>query len=128
MADTVSEILKSMTDNDVYSAMLAFLYELHDLPEYSLLSELIYIVKDKESFANLLEAFAGKTVTFPTKEELADIFQVLKLYQYYENEHRPWKDSILLAGFDTRNGKIATNKLNRLKETIKKYNFGNRNY
>lgn len=128
MADTVDEIVKSMNDSDIYSAMLGFLYELHEIPQFSLLSELIYMVNDKESFLNILEGFAGKTVRFPTEEELADSLQVLKLYHFYENEHRTWKDSVKLAGFDSSSGKLATNKLNALKETIKKYNYGNRSY
>jgi predicted transcriptional regulator with HTH domain len=126
MADTVSEVIKSMSDNDIYSSILTFLFELHKVPEYSLLSELIYIVKDKESFMNLMNCFAGKTVKFPSKDELAEIIQVLKLYQYYEIDHMSWKDAVISAGFDSRNGKLATNRLNTLKDTIKKYNFGNR--
>ena len=62
------------------------------------------------------------------KKELADLVQVLLLFQYYEIEKRPWKDAVLLAGFPPSKGKYAKNQLGRLKETLKKYNFGNRTY
>jgi hypothetical protein len=128
MADTVHEIVSSMSKQDVYSALLGFLYELRSIPEYSLLSELSYLVKDSETLVKILSFFSGQTVKFPTEDELSECIQILRLYQYYEVEKRPWKDSVKLAGFDSSSGKLATNKLNKLKETIKKYNFGNRNY
>lgn len=128
MADTVSEVIGSMSNADVYSALLSFLYDMRNIPEYSLLSELCYLIKDKDSFINVLTYFSGQTVTFPTEEELSDAIQVLRLYQYHEIEKRPWKDAVKLAGYDTSSGKLATNKLNKLKETIKKYNYNNRQY
>ena len=128
MADTVSEVIGSMSNADVYSALLSFLYDMRNIPEYSLLSELCYLIKDKDSFINVLTYFSGQTVTFPTEEELSDAIQVLRLYQYHEIEKRPWKDAVKLAGYDTSSGKLATNKLNKLKETIKKYNYSNRQY
>ena len=47
---------------------------------------------------------------------------------FYEVEKYSWKDAVSMAGFSSSKGKSAKNKLNKLKETIKKYNFGNRNY
>lgn len=128
MADTVSEIVGSMTSADVYSALLSFLYDLKNIPEYTLLSELCYLIKDVDSFLNVITYFSGQTVKFPTEEELSDAIQVLKLYQFHEVEGRPWKDAIKLAGFDTSSGKMAMNKLNKLKKAISQYNYNNRNY
>lgn len=128
MADTVSEIVGSMTSADVYSALLSFLYDLKDIPEYTLLSELCYLIKDVDSFLNVITYFSGQTVKFPTEQELSEAIQVLKLYQFHEIEGRPWKDAIKLAGFDTCSGKLAKNKLEKLKKTINKYNFNNRSY
>ena len=48
--------------------------------------------------------------------------------QYYEIEKRPWKDCVKLAGLDTSSGKLAHNKLEKLKNTMTTYNFGNRSY
>ena len=127
MPKTVDELVSKMQEQDVYSIICSFLYDLKNIPEYTTLSELCYLL-DVESFLKLIKYFGGQTVTVPTKEELVDTIQVLLLFQYYEVEHRPWKDAVTLAGFDSNRGKGAGNKLNRLKETLEKYNFGNRNY
>lgn len=128
VVNTTSEIMKSITDQDVYSVILGFLYELRNEPEYAVLSELSYLIKDRESCLNVLEYFAGKTVTFPTEEELSQSIQTLRLYEAYEVEGLSWKDALKKVGFDTAHGKIAKNRLEDLHKMIKKYNFGNRGY
>lgn len=128
MADTVQETIKGLGESGVYSALLGFLYELRNDPKYSLLSEISFLTSDSKSCLNILEYFAGKTITFPTEEELAESIQVLRLYQCHEVDNRSWKDSLKIVGLDSNNGKGAKNKLDRFKETIKKYNFSNRNY
>ena len=113
--------------SDIYSLMLFIIYKIQDIPEYAVLSELCYLL-DGANLTRLLTYFAGKTVTFPTKEEFVDAVRMVKLYQYYEIEKRPWKDCVILAGYESSSGKLAHNKLEKLKETLEKYNFGNRNY
>ena len=128
VVNTTSEIVKNLTEADVYSILLGFLYELKYIPEYSVLSEISYLVKDSESCMNILEYFAGKTITFPTTEELAEAIQTLRLYEAYEIEGLSWKDALKSVGFDTAHGKLAKNRLDELHNMMKKYNFGNRGY
>jgi len=120
-----TELVSELSKQDVYAVMCSFLYDLRQVPEYSTLSELCYLL-DPKSFQNLINYFGGKTFRVPSKEELKDCVQVLRLFQYYEVEHRPWKDAVVLAGFPTSSGKSAKNKLEKLKETMEQYNFGNR--
>lgn len=127
LSNNLNEIVANLQKQDVYSILCSFLYDLKDVPEYSTLSELCYLT-DTDSFMHLVNYFGGKTVRFPDKKELADLIQVLLLFQYYEVEKRHWKDAVVLAGFDPSKGKFAKNQLDRLKETMKKYNFGNRTY
>lgn len=123
----IKQSFMEMQTSDTYALLCSFLYELKNIPEYSLLSELCYLL-DKDSFENLFKYFSGKTITIPTQKELVDAIQVLRLYQYYEVEHRPWKDCVLMAGLPSSGGKMAHNNLERLKDTLRKYNFGNRDY
>ena len=123
----LNEIVSNLQKQDVYAIVCSFLYDLKDIPEYSTLSELCYLL-NKESFMNLINYFGGQTVRIPTKQELSDMIQILLLFQFYEIEKRPWKDAVLLAGFDSSKGKYAKNQLEKLKETMAKYNFGNRTY
>jgi hypothetical protein len=61
--------------------MLFILYKLQDNPDYALLSELCYLL-DGANLTRLLAYFEGKTVTFPTADELSVLTAALLLYQY----------------------------------------------
>ena len=107
--------------------MLSLLYDLRKVKEYATISELCYTL-DIDSFMKLIDTFGGQTVTVPTKQELAELIQVVRLFEYFEVEGRPWKESVQRAGLNSSEGKKAANKLSALKETMKKYKFGNREY
>ncbi len=124
---SVTNLLSKFKEQDVYSILCGYLYEFKDVPEYSMLCELSYLL-DSKSFVNLIKYFEGQTITIPTKEEFQSGIRVLLLLQYYEIEKRPWKESLQLAGFQSSEGRVAQNKLNKLKDTIGKYNYGNRSY
>lgn len=127
MAENVNELIGKMRDSDVYSIMCSLLYDLHKVPQYSVISELCYLT-DVKSFENIIKYMGGRTIKIPTKEEFADAIQVLRLFQYSEVEKRPWKDAVLLAGYDSGSGKLAKNKLERLKSTLANVNVNNREY
>lgn len=127
MKETVSEIIKDMSKQDVYSIVMSFLFDLKNDPKYTLLSELCYIM-DEKSFTNFIECFEGMTIKVPTKKELSELIQVLRLFQLYEVEGRPWKDAVIEVGLDSSSGKMAKNNVNRLKRTFEKYNVGNRGF
>ena len=129
MKDTpnLSEVMSNLRKSDVYSILCRFLYDLHQIPEYTTLSELCYLL-DIDSFMNFIKYFSGKTIKVPTKKEFSDAMQVLLLFQYYEIEKRPWKDCLIMCDIPTSKGKLMHNKLDKLKETMQKYNFGNREY
>ena len=53
--------LDKLTTSDIYSLMLFALYKSNELPEYSTLSQLAYIL-DKEHLLQLCEVFGGLTI------------------------------------------------------------------
>jgi hypothetical protein len=61
--------------------MLFIIYKVQDIPEYAVLSELCYLL-DGSNLTRLLTYFAGKTITFPTEDEMATLTNALLLYQY----------------------------------------------
>lgn len=67
--------------SDIYSLMLFILYKVKDIPEYSVLSELCYLL-DGSNIHRLLTYFAGKTVTFPSADDLTILSNAMLLYQY----------------------------------------------
>ena len=124
---SITNLISRLREQDVYSILCGYLYEYKDIPEYSILCELAYLL-DTKSFINLIKYFEGQTITIPTKEEFQSGIRTLLLLQYHEIEKKPWKESLKLAGFQSSEGRTAQNKLNKLKESIEKYNYGNRNY
>jgi hypothetical protein len=80
MRKQTKEKLDSLEMTDVYSLMLFSIFKMKDIPEYSTLSELAYIL-DKESLFNFLEYYGGTTITIPTIHEFNQIIRALLLYQ-----------------------------------------------
>ena len=127
MTDSINKVLSKFKEQDIYALLCGYLFELKNVPEYSIISELAYLL-DRESFVNLIDYFEGQTFTVPTKKDFQNAIRTLLLLQYYEIEGKPWKDSLVKAGFDTSDGRAAQIQLNKLKSTLDKYNFTNRTY
>ena len=58
----IREALNRLNKTDVYSMLLFIIYKMRELPEYSTLSELIYVL-DNENFIKFLNYYGGKTIT-----------------------------------------------------------------
>jgi hypothetical protein len=127
MNDNINKVLSKFKESDVYALICGYLYEFKEIPEYSIISELAYLLS-AESFVNLITYFEGQTFKIPTKAEFQNAIRTLLLLQYFEIEGKPWKDSLVEAGFDTSDGRAAQIQLNKLKATLDKYRYGNRNY
>lgn len=127
MTDGINKVLSKFKEQDVYALLCGYLFEFKNVPEYSIISELAYLL-DRESFVNLIDYFEGQTFKVPTKKDFQNAIRTLLLLQYYEIEGRPWKDSLVAAGFDTSDGRAAQIQLKKLKTTLEKYNFTSRAY
>ena len=80
MSKLNNEISK-LNEKETYSLILFALFKLMNIPEYSTLSELVYIL-DKETLLKLCGYFGGLTIKIPTIQELESIVYSLILYQY----------------------------------------------
>lgn len=80
------EELDVLKVNDIYSLMLFAIYKMKDIPEYSTLSELSYVLK-KDSLLNFFEYFGGTTIKVPTIGEFKVVIKALLLYQYVKIEN-----------------------------------------
>lgn len=89
----LKEELATLKNQDTYSLMLFVLFKLRDIPEYSTLSELIYILH-KDEFLRLCEYFGGMKIKIPTIEELERLINVLILYQYTNIDKMEYDDAI----------------------------------
>lgn len=83
---SIHKELDKLTTSDIYSLMLFALYKANDIPEYSSLSQLSYIL-DKSNLLKLCEFYGGTTVYIPTIYELETLLNALLLYQKVDIEN-----------------------------------------
>lgn len=72
--------LQNLKNADVYSLLLFTLYQCRNTNEYSALSELAFIL-DEKNLLNLLEYFGGLTITLPKIEDLELLLCGLSIYK-----------------------------------------------
>lgn len=75
----IKEHISKLKNNDAYSIALFLLYTLTQIPEYTTLCELPYIL-EKDSMLNLLKYYGGNTIRIPTLDELSGILKLTQLY------------------------------------------------
>jgi hypothetical protein len=120
-----NDIIAKFKEQDIYALICSYLFDCCDVPQYSMICELAYLL-DTKSFINLIKYFEGQEIKIPTKEEFQSCIKVLLLYVYHEVEGMKWKEALELAGFKTSEGRSAHNKLQKLVDVMNKYNYGNR--
>ena len=97
---TIKEELNNLKETDVYSMLLFVLYKMKNIEEYSVLSELAYVL-DKQNLLNLCEYFGGLTIKIPTIDELESLLNSLLLYQYIEIDGLSYEDAVKKIGFES---------------------------
>ena len=87
----IIKALEELDKKDIYSLILFILYRLKEIPEYSTLSELVYIL-DNENFIKLINYYGGKTIRIPKVDELSTILNALLVYEREQNTDLPLSD------------------------------------
>ena len=72
--------LNNLKNADIYSLLLFTLFQCRNTNEYSALSELAYIL-DEKNLLNLLEYYGGMTITIPKIEDLELLLCGLSVYR-----------------------------------------------
>ena len=90
---TINTKLNNLKESDMWNFILFTLFKLRELPEYSAISELAYVL-DKQNLINLCEYFGGLTLTIPTIDDLELTIQALLVYQYVECDHMSFEQAI----------------------------------
>lgn len=122
---TIKEELNKLKTTDIYSLLLFVLYKLSDVPEYSTLSELAYIV-DKDNLLKLCEYFGGITIKIPTITELESLVDCLLLYQYVNIEGQPYEEAVKRLGFPSSSLRQIKSNYIKICNILKDYEFINR--
>jgi hypothetical protein len=118
--------LTILKDVDIYSLSMFALYKLTDVPEYSAISELSYIL-DRENMLKFCEYFGGTTIKVPTIEELHSIMALLLLYQYVNIEGMDYQDAIRLIGYESKDLRKVKSIYTKLCRILENYDIKARN-
>lgn len=117
----IVESLNALNKTDVYSLLLFSLYKMHDLPEYSTLSELCYIL-DGDNLSKFLSYFGGMTIKVPTLRDMRLLVQSLLLYQYVNIEEGDYNEAIKALVDEFSEEELKTT-YDKIVEVTKNYDF-----
>ena len=118
--------LETLKNADIYSLLLFTLYQCRHTNEYSALSELAYIL-DEKNLLSLCEYFGGTTLTIPKIEELELLLCGLSVYQSIHMDNLSVDES--LNKYHNHKFHIDEIKKSYLKisEVMSNYTFGGSN-
>lgn len=120
----VKEDIAKLNEVDSYSLILFVLYKLKDIPEYSAISELAYVL-DKDNLLRLCEYFGGLTIKIPTIDEFEEIIHSLLLYQYVDIDGKSFDEALKLLGNRATDIRIIKKNYNKIKQILENYTFNN---
>lgn len=119
---SIKKELDKLKTMDVYSLLLFVLFKLRDVPEYSTLSELAYIL-DKENLLNLCEYFGGLQIAIPTIDELESVIHSLLLYQYIELDGYSYDVAVKKLGVESCKLRQVKRDYKKICEVLENYDF-----
>ena len=121
----IKQSLDNLKSADIYSMILFALYKLIDIPEYSALSELAYVL-DRKNLLNLCEYFGGITIRIPTVDELTELTDALLLYQYVKIDKRDYDEAVNETGYKSSSLRTLKKNYNKICDILDNYTFKSR--
>ena len=118
----INNELQKFKESDIYSLVLFTLFKIKDIPEYSTLSELVYIL-DKESLLKLCEYYGGLTIKIPTIEDLEGLIYSLVLYEAVDLNQQSYDETIKYIQSKYANIKKVKSNYICIKEVLNNYSF-----
>ena len=118
----IREELDKLTTSDIYSLMLFALYKAGDVPEYSSLSQMSYIL-DKGNLLKLCEFFGGTTIRIPTISELEELLSALLVYQLVDVEGQEVEEVFETVRAKKGSDMVVRKHYGNIKDVLSKYNF-----
>ena len=118
----IIKALEELDKKDIYSLILFILYRLKEIPEYSTLSELVYIL-DNENFIRLINYYGGKTIRIPKVDELSTILNALLVYEREQNTDLPLSEIFNDIGISKKEIPEILKILQLIPQLIDNYDF-----
>ena len=117
--------MENFREPDVWSLVLFVLAQMKEIPEYSAVSELAFVL-DKKNLIRLCEYFGGLTITVPKIEELESVIYGLLMYQYREIKKLSFDEAARLMPNDRIAISDIEKSYQKIKEVLKNYSFETR--
>lgn len=117
----IAKSLDELSKTDIYSLILFAIWKLNNIPEYSTLSELAYVL-DGKNLVKFLQYYGGKTITIPTTQEFNSLINALLLYQLIDIEGKNSTDALKELK-EVTNLKELNSKYILIKEILDEYDF-----
>ena len=118
----IKDNLNKLKESDAWSFLLFALFKMREIPEFTSLSELVYIL-DKSALLKLCEYFGGQTLTIPTINELEEMVYGLLLYNFIDIEHLSETEAFSKLPQNTFSNKRLKQAYVNIKETLNTYEF-----
>lgn len=119
----VQESLQTLNKTDVYSLLLFTLYKMHDIDEYSSLSELCYVL-DNDNLIKLLSFYGGMTIRIPTLKEMRLMTQALLLFQYVNLEKGDFSEALETVCDNEFTETEMLDAYKKISDVVANYEFG----
>ena len=119
----IKDDINLLKTSDMYSLSMFMLYKLIDDPEYTTISELPYILDQKNMLA-LCQFFGGQTIKIPTVNELYSIMHVLLIYMKVNLDGMTFEEAIKSIDYKNQDMRKIKHIYNNLSKVLDKYDFG----
>lgn len=120
----IRDDINLLKSTDIYSLSMFMLYKLIDDPEYTTISELPYIL-DQKNMLSLCEFFGGQTIKIPTVSELYSIMHVLLIYMHVHLDNMTFEEAVKAVDYKSQDMRKTRHIYNKLSKVLEKYEFGN---
>ena len=120
--NNILDTLNELSQTDVYSLLLFALWRIKEIPEYSTLSELAYIL-DNNSLMRFLDYYGGSTIKVPTKEEFSVLIEALSLYRQVNIEGIDFKEALANLTYKDLSLKDIKESYQKIDSILTKYTF-----
>lgn len=122
---TIKEQLQKLHEPDLWSLLLFVLFKIKDIPEYSSISELAYIL-DRKNMLKLCEYFGGSTIQIPTIEEVETMVYGLLVYQYVNIDGMQLDKALASVAKDSVDLKSIKVAYSKIRDTLVNYDLSSR--
>lgn len=122
---SIKSELEKLNERDIWSLILFTLYQTREIPEYSGISELAYIL-DKKNLFKLCEYFGGCIIKIPTIEELEILIYALLLFEYVDIDHIDIEEAILKIDIDATKRSSIKEAYFKIRDVLSNYEFTSR--